>query len=179
MLNRRVALLFVAGLALVCGGPIAGDYKDERTKHIGRYGNGRIVGGETAQPGQFPYQVSLRDNVFGHFCNGAIIAERWVLTAAFCTLRINVDNPETVRIVTAAHDLENSGFAYLVQQVVVHGDWNLLSFENDVALVQTLVPILFSEQVTIITISSNVIGAGTQARVSSWGATEVNRIPLY
>uniref|UniRef100_A0A8C3F9V3 Peptidase S1 domain-containing protein n=1 Tax=Chrysemys picta bellii TaxID=8478 RepID=A0A8C3F9V3_CHRPI len=47
-------------------------------------GYARIVNGETAVPGSWPWQVSLQDNTGFHFCGGSLISENWVVTAAHC-----------------------------------------------------------------------------------------------
>ncbi|CAF1008933.1 unnamed protein product [Rotaria sordida] len=43
----------------------------------------RIIRGHLAKPGQFPYQVSINNNG-DHFCGGALIHEKWILSAAHC-----------------------------------------------------------------------------------------------
>lgn len=43
--------------------------------------SGKIVGGSTATPGQFPHQASLRSTAGAHFCGGTILNSRWVLSA--------------------------------------------------------------------------------------------------
>ena len=48
--------------------------------------DGRIMGGEDAEPGRYAYMVSLQsiDNRLSHFCGGTLIAPDIVLTAAHC-----------------------------------------------------------------------------------------------
>lgn len=47
----------------------------------------RIVGGEEATPGSWPWQVLLTSSSTGtssQFCGGSLLNDRWVLTAAHC-----------------------------------------------------------------------------------------------
>ena len=45
----------------------------------------RIVGGQQASEGEFPWQVSLQQ--YGrHFCGGSLISTKYVMTAAHCEM---------------------------------------------------------------------------------------------
>lgn len=57
----------------------------------------RILGGENADEGEFPWQVSLRevlkDGTLWHFCGGSIIDRYTILTAAHCFDDMNPSRP--------------------------------------------------------------------------------------
>lgn len=50
----------------------------------------RIVGGDVAWPGQFPYQAGISfttNNGESNWCGGSILSKGWILTAAHCVYK--------------------------------------------------------------------------------------------
>jgi len=72
MLYLLVVLLATPAL----GGKLPSDH------NVG-FSSGRIIGGNTASAGQFPYQAAL-DRNGRHACGGSIINNNHILTAAHC-----------------------------------------------------------------------------------------------
>lgn len=140
--------------------------------------NSRIVGGETAYPGQFPYQVSLR---FGdsddHFCGGSIIRRNWILTAGHCVVNTQAS---AIVVVAGAHNLSAGGTVYNVSQIVLHAEYNGTYLENDIALLRTSVDVTFNQRVRQISIGTGEhVSAGVAARASGWGTLYVSITLLF
>lgn len=144
----------------------------------------RIIGGETAQMGQFPYIISLRimsinekSNVstiaisYSHICGGSILTNRWAITAAHCTQLPST--PQSVIIVVGAHQYEGDGIRYRLDRFINHPEYDPDLTENDVALLRTQSRIQFSYRVRPIAISRKYVNGGMPAVVSGWGRIEV------
>lgn len=164
MLTKGVVLLVVLATALAGKVPFLDIEEFEQW-------NGRIVGGQTAAPGQFPYQASLRTFGNFHFCGATIVSSRWVISAAHCTEN---DTPNTVRVIVGAHNRIVGGITMAVSRVVNHPQWSRALINNDISMVQTELFILFSPTVQPIGIGTTAeIGGGVAAVASGWGQTSV------
>ncbi|CAF1386664.1 unnamed protein product [Adineta steineri] len=104
---------------------------------VPEHNQGRIVGGETAQPHSWPWVVSLRDPIFGHGCGGSIINSEWILTAAHCS-------PSLSHIVhIGVHDEQSpSPQIRNVVKAIIHPNYiPSPKFINDIALMKVSPPI--------------------------------------
>ncbi|XP_041784453.1 chymotrypsin-2-like [Anopheles merus] len=131
---------------------------------------GRIVGGQNAGTNQFPYQVSLRSSGNSHFCGGSIINNRYVLSAAHCTVGRTTAN--TISVVGAIF-LNGGGIAHSTARIVNHPNYNANTLANDVSLVQTATFITYTAAVQPIALGTNFVTGGG-AVASGWGQLGAN-----
>ncbi|MBL8050734.1 MAG: serine protease, partial [Anaerolineales bacterium] len=115
----------------------------------------RIVGGNPAIPGEYPWQVALigsnSDDEFywdaGYqFCGGALIDPYWILTAAHCvTEDDHTQSPaSSIDIVAGLYNLEFpiSGFQRKnVAQIIRHPNYDDNTLDNDIALMKLTSPV--------------------------------------
>lgn len=133
----------------------------------------RLFGGQEAKPGQFPYQVFFRRH--GNVkCGGAIISDRFVLTAAHCLLGIN---PSEFSLVVGAHTASvPDGRVLKMARFIPHednGDTDTPTFEHDVGLIEVKYPIEFDEFVSPIALNREFIRDGVHAVLAGYGQTNV------
>ncbi|XP_065346732.1 proclotting enzyme-like [Cloeon dipterum] len=100
----------------------------------------RIVGGEKAKPGEFPWLVSIKRRG-GHFCGGTLINKRWVLTAAHCLCSGTVKLPlNYIRVAVGEHDLTQpetpQSIEYSVDTSELHPEFQCQRYVHDVALLR-------------------------------------------
>lgn len=134
--------------------------------------NSRIVGGNDAKEGQFPYQASIRMRDNYHRCGGSILNNRFVLTAAHCTDGEMSVPSNMIVVVGALYPLEG-GIAIDLDAIIQHPEWNIDEVANDIALVHTAEEIVFSETVQPIALPTHNVVPGTRVVMSGWGMTSV------
>ncbi|XP_035663952.1 low-density lipoprotein receptor-related protein 2-like isoform X2 [Branchiostoma floridae] len=106
-------------------------------------GQSRIVGGDTADRGAWPWQVQLKRTYSSTpFCGGTLVAPEWVVTAAHC---LNEDQPNewpTIQILIGKRHLGHPGITdpeaivSSVQKVYLHEGYDDYTSDNDIALVR-------------------------------------------
>ena len=136
----------------------------------------RIVGGDVAGTGSWPWQAALvepharegrRGAGFRQFCGGSVIAQRWVLTAAHC-----VDGliPEDLQVLVATHDLDKGGRRIDVRSIRVHEDYSGASGGNDIALLRLARSARVAEvELPTAERAETIATPGTPATAIGWG----------
>jgi len=102
----------------------------------------RIVHGQEAPNGSLPYQVSVQLNYddthltttkAAHFCGGALIADRWVLSAAHC---VKGQTAGKLKIVGGTNDIKDKTSPTFRVKRIVKQSYNDVTKVNDVSLLE-------------------------------------------
>ncbi|CAK8676208.1 unnamed protein product [Clavelina lepadiformis] len=135
----------------------------------------RIIGGNEASRGSWPWQVMLVDTEGNFFCGGSLIHHRVVLTAAHCAAN---DRFSPFRVVLGRHNKVGNYGEELTEvlRIIFHPDYRRTSLYNDVALVLLNKSIEYSDFIRPVCLSSADIepSSGTICVVTGWGAIYPN-----
>ncbi|EDO44207.1 predicted protein, partial [Nematostella vectensis] len=133
----------------------------------------RIINGQNAQPHSWPWQISLRQGRRFHLCGGALISDRWVVTASHC---IHDDlNPGSYMVVVGAHRMSGSTSVektIRVSQVLEHPRYDSQRDVNDIALIELATPVEFDSagKVGTVCLTNQRPAPGKQCYITGWGA---------
>jgi len=133
----------------------------------------RIIGGQQAERGQFPYQVQIQ--YFNqHQCGGAILSQNWVLTAAHCVTQLAIN----YNVVANQYDIlvaEGMERRQIAQRIVRHPQYSEATLSNDIALVRVNNPLYIDGETIVQPIAlppQDYESADDElATVSGWGIT--------
>ncbi|XP_017845985.1 chymotrypsin-2 [Drosophila busckii] len=131
----------------------------------------RIVGGETAEVGFAPYQVSLQYELAAHNCGGAILNAQWIITAAHCVAHFP---PERVIVIVGTNQYEQPGAVHHTAQIFVHGSYDKPDMHNDIALLKLQQNITFNALTQPIDLPVAPLQEPAEIVLTGWGAREPN-----
>ncbi|XP_074864379.1 chymotrypsin-like protease CTRL-1 isoform X1 [Carettochelys insculpta] len=131
----------------------------------------RIVNGENAVPGSWPWQVSLQTSSGAHFCGGSLINENWVVTAAHCEVRAG-----SHFVILGEYDRSSGAEPIQVKSItkaITHPYWNPQTLSDDITLVKLASPAQLGPRVSPVCLASasESLPAGLTCVTTGWGRT--------
>ncbi|WP_369434177.1 trypsin-like serine protease [Psychromonas sp. MME1] len=119
----------------------------------------KIVGGQQASPGEFPFMVSLQNGGY-HLCGGSVVSRYYILTAAHCVAYLD----SAVMGLYNKNDTNGTQRLTIVEKIP-HPNYATDS-SYDIALVKTNLPI----DSIYPSVSFGSANTGSMATVTGWGA---------
>lgn len=139
---------------------------------VQKIGRQRIVGGQEAQPHEYPWHVGVDvRNGREPFCGGSLISSRSVLTAAHCLRPIN-SSPNRWSVWLGRHFKNGGGGTrYLISKVDYHPGYNKgVSTDNDFAIMTLASPVTFTNTISPVCLPSvDNKYEGRTATTTGWG----------
>ncbi|XP_037610763.1 chymotrypsin-like protease CTRL-1 isoform X4 [Sebastes umbrosus] len=132
--------------------------------------NTRIVGGENAKGGSWPWQVSVHINR-QHICGATLISDQWVLTAAHCI----VTDSTRMYLLYLGRETQSgpndNEVNRTVSQIIRHPDYNNTLFNNDIALMKLSSPVTFTDFIRPVCLASSTsqFHNSTPCWTTGWG----------
>ncbi|CAG7824176.1 unnamed protein product [Allacma fusca] len=113
----------------------------------------RIVGGEAAGIGEFPWRCGMffkqEDNSMKLFCGCSVISHSYILTAAHCT---NAFPGRQIYVNAGDYDLTNKteveNQVLKVKQVIQHENYSIYTHDTDLSLLELERPLNFSRTIS-------------------------------
>jgi len=139
----------------------------------------RIVNGDEAKEGAWPWIVSLQTSGGFHFCGGSILTPTWILTASHC-VDSRKNSPTSMRVVAGAHNIksrEGTQQKMTPKRIIMHQSYGVGGFLNaDIALIELSSPLRLNSRVVRACVPQQGVypKVGAQCYIAGWGRISYN-----
>lgn len=140
----------------------------------------RIIGGGNAPTGRYPYYTYLEltaNTGTVYICSGSLVWEDAILTAAHCVVDILTEGLTlaSVQAYVGLEDQNNRDNAELrqVELSVIHPDYSVITFENDIAVFKLKDPVRTIDPV-LLNFDASVPADGVGVDTFGFGATSTD-----
>ncbi|XP_018333511.1 trypsin-7-like [Agrilus planipennis] len=131
--------------------------------------DGRIVGGNTVDIEEYPYQVSVLW-WSSHICGGSLISTNWVITAAHCTQQ----SPLTISVRLGSSILNSGGTIVGISALSNHPNYDPWLTDYDISLLHLSTTVSLTRKIGVVGLppANTSIPAGTNGIVTGWGSVK-------
>uniref|UniRef100_A0A3B5AZP8 Chymotrypsin-like protease CTRL-1 n=1 Tax=Stegastes partitus TaxID=144197 RepID=A0A3B5AZP8_9TELE len=150
-------LFIVSSLLSACGRSMVNSYN---------------AGVRNATPGSWPWQAALSANG-SVFCGGSLITDEWVLTAAYCTARMNInDTMVRLGLQTVSGVNPNEVSRGIVANVCFPA-YDPETYDNDICLLKLSAPVNFTDYIRPVCLAAanSTFYSGTSF-ITGFGSTD-------
>ncbi|XP_037544222.1 serine protease 27-like [Nematolebias whitei] len=129
----------------------------------------RITGGQSAAAGRWPWHVVFKR--FGYlFCQGSLITDQWVLTAAQCSINSYLSGAEVQLGAINQTGFDPNLVTRRVEYFICHQDLTN-RYENDICLVKLSAPVNFTDYIQPVCLAAenSTFYEGTTSWVTGFG----------
>uniref|UniRef100_A0A3Q1G3G6 Peptidase S1 domain-containing protein n=1 Tax=Acanthochromis polyacanthus TaxID=80966 RepID=A0A3Q1G3G6_9TELE len=133
--------------------------------------NTRIVGGEVAPEGFWPWQVSVNTLSGFQFCGGSLINNQWVVSAAHCFASTSASSVRLFMGRQSQQGTNPNEVDRTVAEIISHPNYNPTTFDNDIALLRLSSPVNFTTFIVPVCVaaSGSTFHAGVETWVTGYG----------
>ncbi|CAB3984832.1 MAM and LDL-receptor class A domain-containing 1-like isoform X1, partial [Paramuricea clavata] len=130
----------------------------------------KIVGGQEATPGEWPWQVALLRGTFP-FCGGSLVSNQYVITAAHCVKSTDW-NRVTIRV--GEHDMRvkeghEQDISIARNGITVHPQYNSRTTDYDIAVIRLSRSVQFTQRIKPVCFNRGIDFTGQRCYITRWG----------